>query len=38
MKAIEIARQLNRAASMVSRLCAKYEADRDSQTEKKIAE
>jgi hypothetical protein len=38
MKAIEIARQLNRDASMVSRLCANYEADRDLKTEKKIAE
>jgi hypothetical protein len=38
MKAIEIARQLNRDPSMVSRLCATYECDRDPKTEKKIAE
>jgi putative transposase len=38
MKAVEIGRQLNRDASMVSRLCASYEAVRDLQTEKKIAE
>ena len=38
MKAIEIARQLNRDASMVSRLCATYEAVRDVETEKTIAE
>ncbi len=38
MKAIEVARWLNRDASMVSRLCANYEAARDSKTEKKIAE
>jgi hypothetical protein len=35
---IEIARQLNRDASMVSRLCADYEQARDTSTEKKIAE
>jgi hypothetical protein len=29
MKAVEIARQLNRDASLVSRLCAAYEAVRD---------
>jgi hypothetical protein len=29
MKAVEIARQLNRDASVVSRLCATYEAVRD---------
>jgi hypothetical protein len=34
MKATEIARRLNRDASMVSRLCANYEADRDLMTEK----
>jgi hypothetical protein len=38
MKAIEIARRLNRDTSMVSRLCANYEADRDLTTDKKIAE
>jgi putative transposase len=38
MKTIEIARQLNRDASMVSRLCASYEAVRELKTEKKIAE
>lgn len=38
MKAIEIARRLNRDASMVSRLCASYEGARDPKTEKKIAE
>ena len=38
MKAIEIARQLNRDPSMVSRLCASYEVVRDLGTEKKIAE
>jgi chromosomal replication initiation ATPase DnaA len=38
MKAIEIARQLHRDASMVSRLCASYESGRDLKTEKKIAE
>jgi hypothetical protein len=38
MKAIEIARRLNRDTSMVSRLCASYEGARDSKTEKKIAE
>lgn len=38
MKAIEIARRLHRDASMVSRLSASYEADRDAKTEKKIAE
>jgi len=38
MKAIEIARHLNRDASMVSRLCASHEAVRDLKTEKKIAE
>ena len=38
MKATDIARRLNRDASMVSRLCATYEADRDFMTEKKIAE
>jgi hypothetical protein len=35
MNAIEIARQLNRDAFMVSRLCASYEAVRDLKTEKK---
>jgi hypothetical protein len=38
MKAIEIAHQLNRDASMVSRLCASYEAVRDLKIETKIAE
>jgi hypothetical protein len=38
MKAIEIARQLNRDPSMVSRLCASYEGVRDLKTEKKIAD
>ena len=38
MKAIEIAYQLNRDASMVSRLCASYEAVRDLKIETKIAE
>jgi REP element-mobilizing transposase RayT len=38
MKAIEIARRLNRDASMVSRLCANYEAVRDRKTEEKISE
>jgi hypothetical protein len=37
MKAIEIARRLNRDASMVSRLCAEYEAVRTPQTEGTIA-
>ena len=36
MKTIEIARQLHRDASMVSRLCASYEVDRDSKTEQKL--
>jgi REP element-mobilizing transposase RayT len=38
MKAIEIARRLHRDASMVSQLCANYEAARDAKTEKRIAE
>ena len=38
MKGIEIARHLNRDASMVSRLCTSYEAVRDLKTEKKIAQ
>jgi hypothetical protein len=38
MTAIEIARQLNRDASMVSRLCASYAAVRDLKIETKIAE
>ena len=38
MKTIEIARRLQRDASMVSRLCASYEGSRDAKTEKKIAE
>jgi len=38
MKAIEIARRLHRDASMVSRLCANYEAARDAKTEKHIAQ
>lgn len=37
MKAVEIGRRLHRDASMVSRLSANYEADRDAKTEKKIA-
>jgi hypothetical protein len=37
MKAIEIARRLKRDPSMVSRLCANHEADRDLRTEKNIA-
>lgn len=37
MKAIEIARRLNRDASMVSRLCAEYEAVRNPKTEQMIA-
>jgi putative transposase len=36
MNTIEIARRLNRDPSMVSRLCASYEAVRDLTTEKKI--
>jgi REP element-mobilizing transposase RayT len=38
MKAVEIAHQLHRDSSMVSRLCANYEADQDPKTEKKISE
>lgn len=38
MKTIEIARRLHRDASMVSRLCAEYEAVRNPKTEEKIAE
>ena len=38
MKAIEIARQFHHDSSMVSRLCASYEAGRDLKIEKKIAE
>jgi hypothetical protein len=37
MKATEIVRRLKRDPSMVSRLCANYEADRDLRTEKNIA-
>jgi len=37
MKAIEIARRLNRDASMVSRMCAEYETARDPKTEGQIA-
>ena len=37
MKATEITRRLHRDASMVSRLCASYEADRDARTENQIA-
>ena len=37
-KTIEIGRRLNRDPTMVSRLCASYEAARDARTEKKIAE
>ena len=38
MKATDIARRLKRDASMVSRLCATYESDRDLRIEKNIAE
>ena len=38
MKAIDVAPRLHRDASMVSRLCASYERDRDASTEKKIAD
>ena len=38
MKAIEISRRLHRDASMVSRLCANYEAALDTKTEKNVAE
>jgi chromosomal replication initiation ATPase DnaA len=38
MKATEIARRLKRDPSMVSRLCATYESDRDLRIEKNIAE
>ena len=38
MKAIEVARRLNRDPSMVSRLCAEYEAVRNPKSEEKIAE
>jgi len=37
-KTIDIGRRLNRDPTMVSRLCASYEAARDVRTEKKIAE
>jgi len=37
MKAIEIARRLNRDASMVSRMCAEYETARNPKTEEGIA-
>jgi REP element-mobilizing transposase RayT len=37
MKATEIARRLHRDPSMISRLCAQYEAVRDSRIETKIA-
>jgi hypothetical protein len=37
MSTIEIARRVNRDTSMVSRLCATYEAIRDVKTEKKIS-
>jgi hypothetical protein len=37
MEAIEIARQLNRDASMISQFRVNYEAVRDPKTEKKIA-
>jgi REP element-mobilizing transposase RayT len=37
MKASEIARRLHRDASMVSRLCASYEAGRDARKERTIA-
>jgi hypothetical protein len=37
-KATKIARRLDRDPSMVSRLSAGYEADRDPNTEKKIAD
>jgi putative transposase len=38
MKAVEIAQRLHRDASMISRLCADYEAVPNPQTEKKITE
>lgn len=38
MKTAEIARRFHRDASMVSRLCASYETDRDAETERQIAE
>jgi hypothetical protein len=38
MKAVEIAQHLHRDASMISRLCADYEAAPNPRTEKKIAE
>jgi chromosomal replication initiation ATPase DnaA len=38
LKAVEIALRLHRDPSMVSRLCADYEADQDAGTETKIAE
>lgn len=38
MKAVDIARWFHREASMVSRLCANYEAARDPKTEEKISE
>jgi len=37
MKAVEIARQLHRDSSMISRLCAEYEAVRNLKPEEKIA-
>jgi hypothetical protein len=37
MNTIEIARRLNRDASMVSRLCASYEGVPDPKTDKRIA-
>jgi len=37
MKAVEIARRLNRDASMVNRLCGEYEAVRNPKTEETIA-
>jgi len=37
MKTVDVARRLNRDASMVSRLCADYEAARDPTTEQKIS-
>jgi hypothetical protein len=38
MKAVEIADRLHRDPSMISRLCAQYEAMRDARCEKIIAE
>jgi hypothetical protein len=37
MRAVEVARRLSRDASMVSRLCADYEAAREAEIEEKIS-